>query len=38
MRARHEWEGDIKPDVKEVMCHYRDWVQLAQRSIKWRAV
>lgn len=34
MRPRHELEGDIKPDVTEVVYGYRDWVQLAQRSFK----
>jgi hypothetical protein len=28
MRPRHEWEGDIKLDVTEVMCDYWGWVYL----------
>ena len=36
-RPRHRWEGNIKMDLREVGCHPREWIDLAEDRNQWRA-
>ena len=36
-RPRRRWEDNIKMDLREVGCHPRDWIALAEDRDQWRA-
>ena len=36
-RPRRRWEDNIKMDLREVSCHPRDWIALAEGRDQWRA-
>ena len=39
VRHRYEWEGNIKPHLKELEWEGVDWIYLTQdRGQKWQAV
>jgi len=35
-RPRRRWEGNIKVDLKEVVCGGMGWIELAQDRDRWR--
>ena len=37
-RPRHRWENNIKMDFQEVVYGGTDWIQLAQKRDRWRAL
>ena len=37
-RPRHRWVDNIKADLQEVGCGYRDWIGLAQDRDRWRTL
>ena len=37
-RPRRRWEDNIKRDLQEVGCGGMDWIELAQRRDRWRAL
>jgi hypothetical protein len=37
-RPRHRWEDNIKTNLYEVGCEFRDWIELAQDRDRWRAL
>jgi len=37
-RPRRRWEDKIKMDLQEVGCGGRDWIELAQDWVSWRAL
>jgi hypothetical protein len=36
-RPRRRWEGNIKMDIREIGIDGRNWIQLAQDRVQWRA-
>ena len=34
-RLRHRWEDNIKMDLKEVGCHDKNWIDIAQDQDQW---
>jgi hypothetical protein len=36
-RPRHRWVDNIKMDLREVGWDGRDWIDLAQDRVRWRA-
>jgi hypothetical protein len=32
------WEGNIKTDLKDLVCVSVDWIDLAQDRYRWRAL
>ena len=36
-RPRHRWEDNIKMDLREVGCDPREWIDLAEDKVQWRA-
>ena len=36
-RPRRRWEDNIKMDLREVGCDFRDWIDLAEDRDQWRA-
>ena len=36
-RPRRRWEDNIKMDMREVGCDYRDWITLTEDRDQWRA-
>jgi hypothetical protein len=37
-RHSRRWEGNIKPDLQEVICEVMDWIELAQDGDRWWAL
>jgi hypothetical protein len=37
-RPRRRWVDNIKMDLREVLCHGMDWIDLAQDMDRWRAL
>jgi hypothetical protein len=37
-KPRRRWEDNIKANLEEVGCGDVDWIELAQRRDRWRAV
>ena len=37
-RPRHRWVDNIRMDLQEVGCVYRDWIGLAQERDRWRTL
>jgi hypothetical protein len=37
-RHRHSWERNIEMDHMEIGCEVVDWIQVAQKRIKKRAI
>jgi len=35
-RPRHRWVDNIRMDLQEVGCGYRDWIGLVQNRDRWR--
>jgi hypothetical protein len=35
---RRRWEDNIKMDLEEMGCGGKDWIDLAQDRIRWRAL
>ena len=35
-RPRRRWVDNIRMDLQEVRCGYRDWIELAQDRERWR--
>jgi len=38
VRPRRRWVDNIRMDLKEVGCGYKDWIGLAQDSDRWRTL
>jgi hypothetical protein len=36
-RPRHRWEYNIKMDLRELVIHGANWIQLAQDRVQWQA-
>jgi hypothetical protein len=36
-RPRHRWEHNIKLDLREIGIDGKNWIQLAQDRVRWRA-
>jgi hypothetical protein len=34
-KSRHEWDDNIKIDLKEILCEDVDWVKLTQDRVEW---
>ena len=37
-RPRHRWVDNIRMNLQEVGCGYRDWIGLAQNRDRWRTL
>ena len=37
-RPRRRWEDNIKMDLQEVGCGGMEWIELAQKRDRWRAL
>jgi hypothetical protein len=37
-RPRHRWEDNVRMNLQEVGCRYKDWIGLAQDRDTWRAL
>ena len=37
-RPRRRWKNNIKMDLREVGWRNRDWIDLAQKRNRWRAL
>jgi len=37
-RPEHRWEDNVKIDLQEVGCGDMDWIDLAQKRDRWRAL
>ena len=37
-RPRRRWADNIRMDLQEVECVYRDWIVLAQDRDRWRTL
>jgi hypothetical protein len=37
-RPSRRWEGNIKIDLKEIVCEGVDWIDVAQDTCKWPAL
>ena len=37
-RSRRRWVDNIRMDLQEVGCVYRDWIGLAQDRDRWRTL
>jgi len=35
-RPRRRWVDNIRLDIQEVRCEYKDWIGLAQDRDRWR--
>jgi len=38
LRPRRRWADNIRMDLQEVGCVYRDWIGMAQDRDRWRAL
>jgi hypothetical protein len=37
-RPRSRWVDNIKTDLREIGCNGMDWIELAQKRDRWRAL
>ena len=37
-RSRRSWEDNIKMELQELRCGDMDWIELAQKRGRWRAL
>jgi len=37
-RPRRRWVDNIRMDLQEVGCAYKDWIELAQDRDRWRTL
>jgi len=37
-RPRRRWVDNIRLDIQEVRCEYKDWIGLAQDRDRWRTL